>query len=171
MSTSLTLIFLRHGAYNDDPRIAVNALTEKGREQIRRTSEKIGRILGHQTGGIQIMSSPLLRTKQSAEIVRDILDASAAISIQKLLGPDIEDHRDHRDFFQTSLMVLPSHVQTVIAATHQPTIQAYTQSLMGTVISLKVAEALVLKFDGENWGQPGQAYIQNKLEPKPLALT
>ncbi len=80
----MTLWLLRHG--EAEPRVrhdTERALTERGREEARRSAERLrGRSLVH------ILVSPYLRAQQTAELVREVLGLTLSLTTVDWATPD-----------------------------------------------------------------------------------
>ena len=132
------LIIMRHGAQDHSGR-----LTEEGRQKHRQSAERLKEL------GIKldlILTSPLIRAVQSAEILAEVLPAP--IVVETGLG---------EDFDQEIILALIPQNQTIALVGHMPTLADLAEKLAGAPLlphGLHKSEAILLTFpDKIDWGK------------------
>lgn len=130
----MKLYFLRHAAALDGADDAKRPLSPTGRRQARKLSRALRR------AGIAFdlaFTSPLVRAKQTADIVLDIANDARPIPAQEvsILLNDAE-----ADTFADWLVRLPPDAGHVLLVGHEPSLSARVRRLLG----LERAEALEL---------------------------
>jgi len=129
----MKLLIIRHGKAEDLPakRDAARALTEEGRREMRKTVKGLREIVP----AIDVLAtSPLVRARETAEIVADIFGLSD-VAEQPLLAPGADK--------QALIAWLRGHASdaTVAVVGHEPDLSA----LASLAISAKAAAVLELK--------------------------
>jgi phosphohistidine phosphatase len=85
-------------------------LTSGGREQVKKVCEEARKLGANPT---MIMSSPLVRAKETAEIAREILNSKAELKIDNCLEPESEPEEVYKALSKLSKkdeVVLVTHV-------------------------------------------------------------
>ncbi len=68
-SNAASIVFLRHGTYSNDQ------LTRKGRDEVKQSAEKLAQDLKNVgINTVEILYSPTERTRETAEIAKDVFD-------------------------------------------------------------------------------------------------
>lgn len=158
----MRLFFLRHGIAEDAVgglSDADRALTAEGRTQLT----QIARAL-HRLGATPevILSSPLVRAVQTAEIVAPVLGASLEVVAELQAGSTFDDlQRLLRRYIQPSIMLVG----------HEPDFSALAARLINADergVVLKKAGLIRVEVDGRP--QPGRGRLTGLLTPKMLLL-
>lgn len=158
----MKIFFLRHGIAQD----AVGglsdrdrALTDEGREQMQRSARGMQRL------GVKpdvILSSPLIRARQTAEIVAEALGSRLEIVGELQPGCLLED-------LQRALR--HHHADTVMVVGHQPDLAAMAARLINADergILLKKGGMIRVEIDGKP--QAGRGRLFALFTPKMLGL-
>ena len=145
----MRVTLIRHGeaeahAWRDEDR----ALTKRGRADARRVGRALGR---HGARFGLIVSSPLVRAVQTAEIVAAATGYRRAILATRLLIPDAEPTGVRE------LLAQQTGVRSVALVAHEPILSAACAALLGfaSVPALKKAEAIRIRLP-DDITQPGQ---------------
>jgi len=139
----MRITLIRHAEAGDDaPRDEARALTARGRQDARR----MGRGLARRGVDFTLMvSSPLVRAVQTAEIVAGMVDYRDRIQVTDALIP--EAPVSHVIAFLTSAARNPEAVSSVALVAHEPILSAVAAELTGRPRHppLKKAEALRIR--------------------------
>ncbi len=125
MTTSIDLYFLRHGiafdhgtkGFSEDER----PLTEEGKEKMQRAAEGMKRL---ELSFDVLMSSPLVRAKQTAEMVRKVLHPKKELEIQEGLLPG----KSLQEFLK---MLQTRKEESFLLVGHEPTMSQWIHELLG----------------------------------------
>ncbi len=162
MITPMKLLFLRHGIAEDvtgTTRDFDRALTKEGRDQLNQIARGLQR-LGVKPG--IILTSPLTRARQTAEIVAPILQVPVEIVDELQTGCTLED--------VTKLLGRYSH-DTVMLVGHEPDFSAAAARLMNADqrnMLLKKGGLIRVEVDGR--AQAGRGRLSGLLTPKMMML-
>lgn len=160
------LILIRHAIAEDPPSDgslpdAERALTDKGRARMQASAKGLTRLIA---GTDLLLHSPLLRARQTADILAEHGPPPAGRSLHEGLAPGVDP-----DAFLQWLVDRPGRV---MAVGHEPDLGALASYALsgqtGTFMHFKKGGALALVFD-----QPpraGGAQLQWYLPPRPLRL-
>lgn len=136
----MELYFLRHGiaADADGSGDAARPLTSEGKERMRREAATLKAI------GLDVdvvVTSPLVRARQTAEIVAEALDLRKRVVEDPRLGPGFDPERlagilaDHRD------------AGSVLLVGHEPTFSRTIAQLIGGDVALDVKKGSLARVD------------------------
>lgn len=143
----MMLYLLRHGIAVDADENGVvrdseRRLTDEGRRKAAIVGKGLSEI------GVEpdlIASSPLVRAKETAEIVAKILGAPGDIEVLDMLAPGM-------DFASVTAWVNTRKMKAIMLVGHSPDLQEYASYLISssadTAIELKKAGACCIEFDG-----------------------
>ena len=141
---------IRHGNAEDRaPTDAERALSARGLAEVAAAGE---RLAGFPTPPDSIIASPLLRARQSAELVAKRLGFGGAIEIDESLIPDAppDGVRD--------LLAAHGGCRHVLLVAHEPILSAACSLLTGTPVSaLRTAEVVSMTAASSDPGAPGAA--------------
>jgi phosphohistidine phosphatase len=144
----MRVTLIRHGEAGDDaPSDDQRALTERGRADARRVGRALDR---HGVRFDAVVSSPLVRAVQTAEIVVAAMDRKLRVTISDALVPEVAPDRALR------LLVSLAHLESVALVAHEPILSRLAGELVGEskFPALKKSEALRIRLpDGP--GKPG----------------
>lgn len=137
----MIIVLMRHGeASYDAPNDDVRQLTEKGRERIRHNFSMARTHIGQPSG---LYSSPILRARQTAELVRDLLgDKQAIVQVNWL----IHETRPLEAIVALGKLAEPS----VMLFSHQPLASRLAECLCGREageISMSTASIIAMEVD------------------------
>jgi phosphohistidine phosphatase len=162
MTTPMKLLFLRHGIAEEargDMHDFDRALTQEGRDEMDQIARGLRRL------GVKpdiILSSPLIRARQTAEIVAPVLQVPVEIANELQTGSSLED--------MTKLLQRYPH-DTVMLVGHEPDFSAAAARLMNADqrnVILKKGGLIRVEVDGR--AQPGRGRLSGLLTPKMLML-
>jgi phosphohistidine phosphatase len=135
----MRVTLIRHGeaearAWRDEDR----ALTKRGRADVRRVGQSLAR---HGARFSLIISSPLVRAVQTAEIVAEMTGYRRAIVVTRALIPDA-DATAIRE-----LLAENGHATSVALVSHEPILSTTCALLLGVdaVPALKKSEAIRIR--------------------------
>ena len=154
----MTLILIRHAdASHDDPR----SLTAAGREQHTRVAWALGRM------GLavdRLLSSPLLRARQTAEITARALDFRGAVEETPALGDDFTV-----EGLLERLAAIPAEA-TVACIGHEPHLGQFTAALVTADgrLSIEVKKSGVIGIQTKGHPAPGNGTLLFALRPEEL---
>ena len=101
---SKTVILIRHGEAETNKKMIMSSetnkygLTENGKQKIKETAEKIFNSFGKERNNISIYSSPVLRTKETAEIIAERFNLKVVIDNSFTeVGLGINNNRNIKD--------------------------------------------------------------------------
>jgi phosphohistidine phosphatase len=161
----MIVVLFRHGPaeqrdaerWSDDRR---RPLTERGAERTRAAARGLARIL---SGATQILTSPLLRCRDTAEILRANLEVAAAPELLDSLAPE-------GSFRETLRRLQEFHSdETVIVVGHEPDLGKLAGVMLfgaPAALPLKKAGACALSFEGAP--RAGSGVLQWFLPPRTL---
>ncbi|MCX7818337.1 MAG: phosphohistidine phosphatase SixA [Kiritimatiellae bacterium] len=142
----MRIVFMRHGIAVDGAAAAsdeLRPLTEEGRERVRKVAR------GLRTLDCRpriIVSSPLVRARETAEIVAELL--APKVEVQEL-----DSLRPGGNFAEFMSWVEQQDAEEILAVGHMPDIAEFAQRcLTGRVLfsmTFKKAAACLIEFDGE----------------------
>lgn len=152
------LIVIRHAApvsngHADD---ALKTLSKEGRQAQRKLAEKL-----KAEGAIPklILTSPLIRAVQSADILGEILQVP--VQEEPALGEEFNEKvlLDH--------IPSPEHEETLALVGHMPTLAAFVEKLVGKRVlpdGIGKSGAVILEFEDQiGWGKASyQGYLQGQ---------
>ncbi len=159
----MKLYVMRHGTAEDDSPSGQDfdrALTAKGRERVREVAKKLA---DADEAPLLVLSSPLVRAVQTAEVVALTTELSASdgtVEIRRELAPG-GDHlacvEKHHAKGQKRLMVVG----------HEPDLSAFVTTLLGEPMPMAMQKAMVVGLMlGKHRGEP--AKLRFILDPKEL---
>lgn len=146
----MKLCFLRHGAALDGEDDAVRPLSDTGQRQ----SRKIGRFL--RRGNVvfdHAFSSPLLRARQTAEIVLGITNEDRRLELQ--FAGALLNSTSPGDFAEW-LKSLPADAEILLVG-HEPSIGDHVRRLLGlagsSALEMKKGSCAGIQMSGSGSGQ------------------
>jgi phosphohistidine phosphatase len=157
----MKLYVMRHGTAEDesaDGRDATRALTGAGRERVRDVARKLS-IEGEAPK--LIVSSPLVRALQTAEIVHAHAKVESPLEVNLSFAP----HGDALAFVREAARAGRKRVMVV---GHEPDLSILVASLIGQPLPLGFLKAMVVGLRVPNAG--GDAALRFVLDPKTLEL-
>jgi len=148
-----------HADYEDDSQ---RPLTPKGERRMRRAAEGM---LALELSLDGILSSPYLRAKQTADIVAEVLQASATIDISPALAPD----GDPRQLI-TELQRHNRTRQNLLLVGHEPYLSALLSTLLtgGPHLAATMKKGGLCKLRAERWRYERCATLEWLLTPGQL---
>lgn len=158
----MRLFFLRHGIAEDTHGTIMDydrALTEEGRSQLHQSARALQRL------GVKpdvILTSPLIRAAQTAEIVAPILGARVETANELQPGCVLDDLQ--------RLLRRYNH-ETIMIVGHEPDFSSMAARLINADergIALKKGGLIRIEIDGRP--QPGRGRLSALLTPKMLLL-
>jgi len=177
----LDLILLRHGEAEDaadpaDPVAdAARRLTDEGKKKLARSLPQL-RLLLDNKKQLVIWTSPLVRARETAEILRDSLDMD-----EKAMPADMPQHEfiatgDWPSFVEAAKTLGPA--TSLVLVGHEPHWGHWSQRLCSCLLPFKKGAAACFEFDPFSWdplgnGQAiwkgqGQGQLQWFVQPKIL---
>jgi phosphohistidine phosphatase len=152
----MRVTLIRHAEAGDDARDDESrALTEKGRRDTRR----VGRVLArHGVRFSLIVTSPLVRAVQTAEIVAAAVDYRGRILVSELLIPDAPAPR------AAGYLAGLEGQRSVALVAHEPILSTLAAALLrqARYPALRKAEALRLRFPD---GGEGDVTLRWRIDP------
>jgi phosphohistidine phosphatase len=145
----MRVTLIRHGEAGDAPRDELRALTLKGRAAVAR----VGRTL-HRRGGdfTLIVSSPLVRALQTAEILAATLGYDGRLVASDALVPEAPVS----EAVQLLATLAEADEESIALVAHEPILSSLAGALLGRRFpALRKAEALRLRLP-EGPGKPGE---------------
>lgn len=166
----MKLYVMRHGPAEDDAasgRDADRALTHSGRE---RTREVARALVANEEAPLAIVSSPLVRALQTAEIVAAVTELDkrgAAVEVRREMGPG-------GDALGLVAELLRTGRKRVMVVGHEPDVSLLVHSLTGASPEAGLSKSMVVgvRVDPEASGARASdlsAKLRFVLEPKSLA--
>jgi phosphohistidine phosphatase len=155
------LYLIRHGlaeergdAWPDDTK---RPLTEKGKERLAREARGLAHL------GIAfdiVLTSPLVRTRQTAEIIAAGLDPKPHVVAAESLAPG--------GTFQTVMADLEKHAkrERIALVGHEPSIGELAARLIGSRHPIEFKKGAVCRIDIESLPPPGPGALRFLLPPK-----
>lgn len=134
------LVLARHGHYNDDGR-----LSKTGVRQIQSLSEKLKAICNGDS--VLILSSPVDRARQSAEILSQNLETD--LEIHDILWSDC-DHMEDFDGTIELVRLKLDQAQTLILVTHYEYVESFPAYFAKHELGVELASWLI---------DPGEAWV------------
>lgn len=139
------LIFIRHGIAEDFSKEGDDfhrRLTEKGQRRLQKNFPVLGRLQDPKRR-YRILSSPLLRAKETSEILQDVLGLEEEILFDLLVA---EGHL-HKLFHRA----LALEEESLYVVGHEPILSDWVYNLTGDFRPFKKGEAMsvILTFDEE----------------------
>lgn len=135
----MKLYFLRHGiaadAHGDD---AARPLTSDGKDRMRREAATLEAI------GLEvdaILTSPLTRARQTAEIVADALDLQECVVQEPRLGPGFDHTR------LAEILAGYREAEALLLVGHEPTLSMTIAHLIGGGAALDVKKGSLARVD------------------------
>ena len=138
----MVLYIVRHGRA-EDPRAGLadedRALTERGRREVRATLGRAG------AAPVRILTSPLRRARETAEIAVEVLRCSEPLVLTRALAPESSPERIWRE--------LSDHADSpeVMVIGHQPLLGAIYAFLLGSpavAVSVDPGSVGCIELDG-----------------------
>ena len=157
----MKLYVMRHGTAEDesaDGRDATRALTGAGRERVRDVARKLA---AEGEAPKIIVSSPLVRALQTAEIVHAHAKVESALEVNVAFAP----HGDSLAFVREAARAGRKRVMVV---GHEPDLSILVASLIGQPLPLGFSKAMVVALRVPNAG--GDAVLRFILDPKTLEI-
>ncbi|HSS40527.1 MAG TPA: phosphohistidine phosphatase SixA [Polyangia bacterium] len=160
----MRVTLIRHAEAGDDaPRDEARALTARGRQDARR----MGRALARRDVTFSvIVTSPLVRAVQTAEIVAAMVDYRERIVVTDALVP--EAAVSQAVGFLASMARDPEAVSSVALVAHEPILSALAAELTGRPRHppLKKAEALRIRMESKPGGPPGAGTAKWRIDAR-----
>lgn len=159
----MKLYIMRHGPAEDDAasgRDADRALTGSGRERVQAVAQALAR---EDEAPLSIVSSPLVRALQTAEIVAAVTDLAGrdgVVEIRREIAPGGHAPLLVPEFFRAGR-------RRIMLVGHEPDLSMLVQDLVGTVDQLVAGftKAMVVGLSIQEEG----ARLRFVLDPKTLA--
>lgn len=152
----MRVTLIRHGEAGDDAaRDELRSLTLRGRVAVAR----VGRALRRRGGDFTvIVSSPLVRALQTAEIVAAEVGYAGRLVVNEALVPEA------RVAHAVDLVRSLAQEDSVAFVAHEPILSSLAGELLGTgrFPALRKAEALRLRLPD---GKPGSAEVRWRIDP------
>ncbi|MBN1460764.1 MAG: phosphohistidine phosphatase SixA [Armatimonadetes bacterium] len=126
----MELYFLRHGEAEPTPMAdsdADRALTQRGRHDVTAAAQLAKRT---RICPAAIYTSPLLRARQTGEILADVFGVAATAARQLASGPSLGDLQD---------LVSDSGCHRILFVGHEPYLSAIVQTLTGGRVKMRTA--------------------------------
>jgi phosphohistidine phosphatase len=157
----LKLYVMRHGPAEDDSPggDAHRALTPAGRDRVRDVAKAL--VAAGEVPKL-VMSSPLVRALQTAEIVHAYAKIEAPVQVHPAIaphGPALDFVRDQAARGKKRLMIVG----------HEPDCSILVATLLGRPLTLPFTKAMVAALRVPNEG--GDAVMRFTLDPKSLEIT
>ncbi len=146
----MVLYVVRHGRA-EEPRAGLadedRALTERGRREVRATLGRTG------AAPVRILTSPLRRARETAEIAVEVLQCPEPLVLTRALAPESSPERIWRD--------LSDHADSpeVMVIGHQPLLGAVYAFLLGSpalAVSVDPGSVGCIELDGLNGPPTGE---------------
>lgn len=137
------IILMRHGDAEPESETVSNrnrGLTEAGRKHVKKTAKMLAKYLGDQK--VHIWASPYKRTKETALIVSEYLNAPGIMTTEKLL----------QGTWAMTASQIVREGGPIIMVSHHPFIQSYVLSMTSSVFKVPPAGAAVIDYD-VSWKQ------------------
>ncbi|HEY2377218.1 MAG TPA: histidine phosphatase family protein [Gemmatimonadaceae bacterium] len=168
----MNLLVIRHAIAEDKERFAATGrnddlrpLTEEGRSKMRRGAQGLRAVIGRLA---HLASSPLVRARETAEIVAPALGV-ARVEIVEALRPD-RSYDEFLEWLQGAMLPNEDADRTVGVVGHEPHLSGLVTWLMtagdDTRVELKKGAACLLRFDRAP--AKGQAMLRWSLTPSQL---
>lgn len=162
----MKLHVMRHGPAEDEARTgrdADRALTRSGKERVHRVAETL---VARGEAPAVIVSSPLVRARETAEIVAEVVGLGAgSVTLDRLLAPG----GDEVALFARQL---EAGLDRVLVVGHEPALSDVVLALVGTLPPTGMEKAMVvgLELTALASGQRGRFHSRLRfvLEPKTL---
>lgn len=132
------LILMRHGEAVPQTENIANknrSLTPKGVRQARKTARILARFLKGRK--IEIMTSPFLRTRQTAEILSEECKSGEVHTAEELLQGDFRLMASH----------LLKEGKPMVLVSHHPFLQNYLLASAGAAVKFETGSMAVVKYD------------------------
>ncbi|NCA97918.1 MAG: hypothetical protein EOM70_00930 [Clostridia bacterium] len=172
----MDLILLRHGEAEDaaDPTDdAARRLTDDGKKKLARSLPQLNLLLDEKKK-LVVWTSPLVRARETAEILMNSLDTG-----ERVMPADLPQHEfialgDWSSFIQTAKTLDPS--TSLVLVGHEPHWGNWSQRLCNCLLPFKKGAAACFDFDPFSWdplgnGQAiwkGQGQLQWFVQPRIL---
>jgi phosphohistidine phosphatase len=159
----MKLYVMRHGAAEEQSESGVDAdrgLTATGRERVRAVAKTL---LEEREEPIHIVTSPLVRAVQTAEIaaiVTRIGERGGCVSVSREVAPG-------GDPVALSRRLASAGGRRVMLVGHEPDLSSLVSSLLGTPFTRGVDKAMVI---GLHLDADGHVRLRFVLDPKALRL-
>lgn len=155
----MKLYVMRHGPAEDDSptgRDADRALTASGRERVRDVAKAL---VEADEAPLAIVSSPLVRALQTAEIVAAVAKVEAPVEVRREMEPGAR---------ALALVdeLLAAKRKRIMVVGHEPDLSDLVARLVGELPSAGMQKAMVV---GVKMTGPGAATLRFVLDPKSLA--
>jgi phosphohistidine phosphatase len=159
----MQLYIMRHGPAEDAAatgRDADRALTSSGRDRVR----SVAKLLGEQEElPLRILSSPLLRAEQTAEIVAATAKAKGwSSSVEKV--PELSPEGKNVELIQK---LLQAEATSAMVVGHEPDLSGLVLHLLTTPAPLPMDKATVVALEVRGDGPASLRFI---IEPRAVAL-
>lgn len=125
-------------------------MTAEGKEQIRKVC-----MLAKQfkTEPSVILSSPLVRARETAETAKTILNPKAELKITESLRPDGEPEEVYRALSEFK------RTESVVLVTHIPILGKLIFNLLGSRINLEMNNGAVMRIDSKSLPKAGSGVL------------
>jgi phosphohistidine phosphatase len=157
----MEIYLLRHGIAEDRSPTGADAdrrLTEEGRQKLRRV---LDRARAAKVQPTLILTSPLVRAVQTAELAAEVLDVSGSLVKTAALVPEASPQevwreiRGHRN------------QESILLAGHEPLFSAATAYLLGAPsLQIEFKKGALVRIDMERLAGEPQGVLQWLLPPK-----
>jgi phosphohistidine phosphatase len=116
----------------------------------RRDAPAMGRWLRDQRVIVDdLMASPAVRTRETAERVAEQLEFKGTISFPESL------YEGSSSAYLTQIRLCPVSVGTVLIVGHNPALEQLVETLSGEYLTMKTSAIAVLKFADADWSTAG----------------
>ena len=157
----MRIYLLRHGIAEDaGPKLpdAKRELTDEGRKKLQNVLRAAARA---RVRPELVLSSPLVRAIQTAEMVREILDVESPVQLTPLLVPEGHPHKVWEE-----LRGLRNFGEILLAG-HQPMLGELTAYLLGSPdLQVHMTKAALLSIEIENTRGEPRGILNWMLTPK-----
>jgi phosphohistidine phosphatase len=135
----MIIFLLRHGEAEKEPagNDSLRKLTAPGRGQIANIAQ-LAKRLGAKPD--LIISSPLLRAKESAEITRHVLNPEATVSIDNALEPESDPN-------QIFSLLARSNAASVLLVGHKPPLRDFVFASLGCTPDIEFRPGTLARID------------------------
>ncbi len=149
---------MRHGPAEDQARSTRDfdrALTPAGRDVVARVASAL---LGEGARPSRVLSSPLVRARQTADLVVEVAARGVSVEIEREIGPGGD--------LRALVLSHASAAAPVMFVGHEPDVSSATAALTGALGS-GFDRAMVAAIDVEDGARPRLAWI---LDPRTLTF-
>lgn len=131
------IITMRHGQYDENSEN--KELTTDGKSKIHKSGGNLVSLLGEELDGLVIVSSPVPRALQSAEILKTAVDKSLGESIQLIENDFLgkQSIRDYSDISEKTIyesLGIDSLASQIVVVSHMPFVEAFHEAVTGLLL-------------------------------------